>query len=223
MTANDESAGAEGANTAVGGEDSAVGRGQTGADRDDRAFGTAAPEWADGEAKDSERFRRDGLARQARRAARPFEDRAGLEHRALSLMYDLFLIQRPESWGPADAAGLSPLQVAISTVITETRRPLCISDIARRLGCSRQTISRSVANLEEKCFVLRRPARRDGRRVIVCPQPYAKLAAEWARQWEHVLPGSVELTPKPGLRAVVGCLEAVLKQARLVDRSTRRR
>lgn len=142
---------------------------------------------------------------------------------AMSLMYDLFLVQRPESWGPADAAWLTPLQVAIATVVTSARRPLYLTQIATALGCTRQTVSRSVANLEKKSYVLRRRSPVDRRRVEVHPHLTAQVPAEWAREWDHRIPTAIKLMPFDKLTTVAQGLETLMDHVRFVDRHRIRR
>jgi DNA-binding MarR family transcriptional regulator len=142
---------------------------------------------------------------------------------AMCLLYDLFLVQRPESWGPADAAWLTPLQVAITTVVTSARRPLYLTQIATALGCTRQTVSRSVANLEKKSYVLRRRSPIDRRRVEVHPRLTAEVPAEWAREWDHRIPAAIELMPLGKLTTVTEGLETLVDHVRFVDRHRMRR
>ena len=156
------------------------------------------------------------------RDATPYIDALPYSHRELeravmTRLYNLFLVQRPESWGPAWATWLTPLQVAITRVIVRARRPLCISDIARRLGCSRQTVSRSVANLELKCYVDRRPGPRDRRRVEVHPRLTAQVPASAATTWTNRFPAALELTPEVNLRALVEALDYLLERIDFVD------
>lgn len=140
-----------------------------------------------------------------------------LERAVMTRLYDLFLVQRPESWGPAWATWLTPLQVAITRIVVRARRPLCIAEIARRLGCSRQTISRSVANLELKCYVDRRPGRRDRRTVEVRPRLTAGVPASAAATWTNRLPAALERTPEANLRALIAALDCLLERIRFVD------
>lgn len=143
------------------------------------------------------------------------------EEATLSLMYDLFLVLRPESWRVADDLWLTPTQVAILTVVTSRRAPFDVGQIARKLGCSHSVISRSLANLEYKAFVRMRPSRRDRRRRLVELRSGSYVSGA-ARLWYRRVPDAVALLTSKRLVTLRDGLEGLIDEIRLVDSFKRR-
>jgi DNA-binding MarR family transcriptional regulator len=149
--------------------------------------------------------------------------REDLESDVMARLYSMFLVMRPESWKAADQAWITPTEAAILNVVCASRRPMCISDIARELHCARPTVSRAVASLEYKCYVLRKPYRRDRRKTIVTVGPPGRLAARWARRWDERMRRTVRTLPANDLEALYGGLGSALQITRRFDRRNRRR
>ncbi|MDX1393512.1 MAG: MarR family winged helix-turn-helix transcriptional regulator [Gemmatimonadota bacterium] len=143
------------------------------------------------------------------------------EERVRDALYSTFLIMRSEAWRAVEPAWITPTQAAILNVVEASRHRPSISEVARALGCARSTISRSVKNLEYKCYVARVPSRRDRRRVeLVIGEP-GRLAASWARQWDRELQRFASKASLDAIETVIAGLESVLGFAGPVDRRSR--
>jgi len=147
-------------------------------------------------------------------------ERQMLEEASLSLIYDLFLALRPESWRVADDLWLTPTQVAIITVLASHRGPCHVTQIARELRCSHSVVSRSLANLEYKACIRMRRNPRDRRRTLVEIRS-AFHVARAARMWFRRVPDAVALLTFDGLTTLRDGLAGLMDQVQLVDRFRR--
>lgn len=95
----------------------------------------------------------------------------GLERVAMAL--------RADDWVSARAAGVNPTQFAILAALEGRSEGLSVREIAAQLGVSQPSATDSIAALERKGYLERRPAPNDKRsvRIVVTPQGQAPLAA----------------------------------------------
>lgn len=146
-----------------------------------------------------------------RELANPENER---EAPCLESLYRLFLLEKREAWLAADVGWVTPTQGAILYAAASARSPLCISQIARFLHCSRPNVSRAVATLERKSYVVRRPDRRDRRRVLVHINRAGRRVASWVFGWDRRLPDALTIIPSGELEVVVRVSEDVQRTLR---------
>lgn len=91
-----------------------------------------------------------------------------IEHRIREGLSRLVSVFRSEDWVRARAAGLNPTQHAILECLAGRAAGLTVKDIAFQLGVSQPTTTDSIAALERKALVVKRPSETDKRAVHVC-------------------------------------------------------
>jgi len=163
-----------------------------------------------------------GHGRRRRGFRPPPRTRSTVAEELAADLYLLFLAMRPQSWTALESAGLTPTQGAILTVVSGSDRPLNITSIANRLKCSRPTVSRSVANLEQKGYVVRSRTHRDRRSVFIEMGRPGHRCAEWSRTWGHPFLTAVGGLSKTDGRRFRRLVAALLDELRRVDLADRR-
>lgn len=141
----------------------------------------------------------------------------------LESLYRLFLLEKHEAWLAADVGWVTPTQGAILYVAASARVPLCISQIARFLHCSRPNVSRAVRTLERKSYVVRRRDRRDRRRVLVHINRAGRRVASWVLGWDKRLPDALTIVPSTQLEVLARFSEEVERTLRRFGRAPPRR
>lgn len=139
----------------------------------------------------------------------------------LGLLLRVFIELKAASWRAAEPGWVTPTQGAILFVIATVGRPLCPTDLAKVLSCSRPTVSRSVASLERKGYVTRVRDRRDRRRILVRIGRSGHLIAEWVAGWDDLVATTVATMPSSQRNALNDQLVSLLRQLRFVDLWTR--
>lgn len=112
-----------------------------------------------------------------------FEDEHELADRTLVALSKIGLALRSESWKDTAPRGLNPTQAQVLIVLKRAGAGLRLSDIADRLGVSAPTVSASVAALERKGLVQKRPAAEDARAVDISLTPPGRTEAGKLAEW----------------------------------------
>lgn len=110
-----------------------------------------------------------------------------LSKRITAGMLRLGTALRSHAWEGAAAAGLTPTQGEILTLLLMRNAPMRLGDIARDAALTSATVSEAVSTLESKGLLEKRRDANDGRALALRLTARGKTAARKASQWPDFL------------------------------------
>lgn len=151
--------------------------------------------------------------------AEVFEEQSGpVAARLATGLAKVAVALRHEEWHGAHAAGLSPTQAEILTIL-QRREPAALQDLAAELGVGAPTASEALGALARKGLARKGRSRADGRALAVSLTAAGRREADRLAVWPDLLVETLdELTPEEQevlLRSVVRMILALQRRGRI--------
>ncbi|GIV55293.1 MAG: MarR family transcriptional regulator [Candidatus Kapaibacterium sp.] len=135
------------------------------------------------------------------------------EHQFIAAIERLSAVLRSLQWNAAYAEGLYPLQLQVLMLCAARRgRALAPTGLAAELNVSAPTMSDTLAALERKGLIERKPNPEDRRGVFVLLTAQGERVLERVRTWDAPLRYALEQVPLPHRELGYEALLQLLKQ-----------
>ncbi|GBD05818.1 Multiple antibiotic resistance protein MarR [bacterium HR20] len=135
------------------------------------------------------------------------------EHQFIVAIERLSAVLRSLQWNAAYAEGLYPIQLQVLMLCAARRgQALTPTSLAAELNVTAPTMSDTLAALERKGFIERKPNPEDRRGVVVLLTPHGERVLERIRAWDTPLRNALERMPLPQRELGYEALLQLLKQ-----------
>jgi DNA-binding MarR family transcriptional regulator len=142
-----------------------------------------------------------------------------LERRVTTGLAKIGIALKQQAWAEAGGRGLTPTQGQVLALLRANPDGLRLGTLAEQLGVTAATTSDSVAALQRKGLVAKKPSIGDGRGVVVVLTSAGSLEAAAAAAWPDFLLEAVgELSPAEQatfLRALVAMIRTLQEKGRI--------